>query len=116
MKLARNFAILALIALALTAAPGGGAALQLLLTFLTMVFFAAIGVFGYRLYREHRAFTLEAMDDRRRLAFYAALGLALLTFAATGRLFSLGGIGVLAWITLLALASFAVFRVFARPQ
>ncbi|MBA2428276.1 MAG: hypothetical protein ACR2KD_02325 [Thermoleophilaceae bacterium] len=113
MKTARNIAIVGLIALALTAAPGGGPALDIVLTVLTMAFFAAIGVFGYRLYREHRTFTLDAMDDRRRLIFYAAVGLAFLVFAATPRLFSFGGLGVLAWIALLGLASFAVFRVFA---
>lgn len=113
MKAARNFGIVALIALALTALPGGGPALDILLTVLTMVFFAAIGVFGYRLYREHRTFTLDAMDDRRRLVFYGAVGVAFLTFAATPRLFGLGVVGVLTWIALLGLASFAVFRVFA---
>lgn len=113
MKTARNIAIVAVIALVLTAAPGGGPALDVILTVLTMAFFAAIGIFGYRLYREHRTFTLEAMDDRRRLILYAAVGLAFLTFAATPRLFLMGGVGVLAWIALLALASFAVFRVFA---
>ncbi len=113
MKTARNLAIVALIALGLTAAPGGGPALDIVLTVLTMAFFAAIGFFGYRLYREHRTFTLGAMDDRRRLIFYGSLGLAFLTFAATPRLFGMGGWGVLAWIALLALASFAVFRVFA---
>ncbi len=112
-KTARNFAIVAIAALVLTAAPGGGAALDITVTVLTMAFFAAIGVFGYRLYREHRTFTLDAMDDRRRLVFYGAVGVAFLTFAATPRLFGMGGIGLLAWITLLALASFAVFRVFA---
>ncbi len=112
-KTARNLAIVGLIALALTAAPGGGPVLDIVLTVLTMAFFAAIGVFGYRLYREHRTFTLDAMDDRRRLIFYGAVGLAFLVFAATPRLFSFGGLGVLAWIALLGLASFAVFRVFA---
>jgi hypothetical protein len=112
-KTARNFAIVALIALAFTAAPGGGPALGVALTLLTMLFFAAIGFFGYRLYREHRTFTLDALDDRRRLIFYAAVGLAFLTFAATSRLFGLGGPGILIWIALLALSSFTVFRVFA---
>jgi hypothetical protein len=110
---ARNFGIVALIALAFTVAPGGGPALAVTLTLLTMVFFAAIGFFGYRLYREHRTFTLDTLDDRRRLIFYSAVGVAFLTFAATPRLFDLGGLGILAWLALLALSSFAVFRVFA---
>lgn len=114
MKLARNLGIVALVALAFTAAPGGGTTLVIVQTVLTMAFLAAIAVFGYRLYREHRSFTLEALDDRRRLLFYAALGVAVLTFAATPRLFGTGGLGILIWLTLLGGASFTVFRVFAR--
>lgn len=114
MKAARNIAILAAIGLVLTLAPGGGAALQLALTALSIAFFVAIAVFGYRLYREHRAFTLEAMDDRRRLILYSAVGLAFLTFAASNTLFAFGGAGMVVWLALLALSSYAVFWVFTR--
>jgi hypothetical protein len=99
-KAARNVAILAGIALVLTLAPGGGAVLQLALTALSIAFFVAIAVFGYRLYREHRSLTLEALE--------------FLTFAASNRLFAFGGAGMVVWLALLALASYAVFWVFTR--
>jgi hypothetical protein len=113
-KAARNIAILLLISLGLTLAPGGDAALQLALTALSIAFFVAIAFLGYRLYREHRSFTLGALDERRRLILYSAVGLAFLTFAASNTLFAFGGAGIVVWLALLALSSYAVFWVFTR--
>src|SRR5918997_1547402 len=108
MKFARNFGIIALVALAITALPGGGPTLDVVLTLITVGFFAAIAMLGYRLYREHH-FTLDALEPRQRLVLYASIGLAFLTFAATRRMFDAGGLGGLGWIALLCLASYGVF-------
>ena len=110
---AAKFGIVALIALGLVLLPGGGAALNVALTILTIGFFAAIGILGYRLYREN-SFTLDSLEDRERLVLYSSVGLAFLTFTATQRLFDQGGVGVLAWLALLALASYGVFWVWTR--
>lgn len=111
-----NFLVLALIALAFTAAPGGDATLGVLLTILGITFFAAIAFLGYRLYREHR-FTLESLAERERLILYASVGLAFLTFVATRRLFDMrGGLGVLIFLALLGLASYGVYWVFVRSR
>ncbi len=115
MRFARNFAILALVALVLVALPGGDTAIQVVLALLSIAFFGAIAFLAYRLSREHRL-TLDALDERARLVLYAAIGLALLTFAATRRLFGLGGLGVVAWIALLALCSLGVYWVYLRAQ
>ena len=115
MKAARNFGILALLALVLVVAPGGGPALEVMLTLLTIAFFAAIAFLGYRLYREHR-FTLDSLADRERLVLYGAVGLAFLTFVGTARLWDIGGGGVIVWLALLGLASYAVFWVFQRSR
>jgi hypothetical protein len=114
-KAARNFAIIALVALGFAALPGGGATLQVILTLLTVLFFAAIAFLGYRLYREYH-FTLESLEDVERFVLYAAIGLAALTFVASGRLFEQGGIGVVAWLALLGIASYGVFWVFQRSR
>jgi len=82
MELGLKFGIVALIALVLTVAPGGGPTLNVFLTLLTIAFFVVIGLFGFRLFREHR-FTLDALTDRQRLVLYGSVGLALLTFTAT---------------------------------
>ena len=113
MKTAAKFGLIALIALVLVVLPGGGSALDVAITLLTIAFFAAIAMFGYRLYREHR-FELETLSDAQRLVLYGSVGLAFLTFTATNRLFDSGGLGVLAWLALLGLCSYGVFWVWTQ--
>jgi hypothetical protein len=113
MQLAWKFGLILLVALALTALPGGGSALNLVLTLLTILFFTAIALLAYRLYREH-GFELDSLDSKQRLVLYGSIGLALLTFTGTSRLFDQGGIGVLAWLALLAACSYGVFWVWTR--
>lgn len=115
MRAARNIGIIVLIALAVTLLPGGGPAVDVALTLVTALFFTAIAVMGYRLYREHH-FSLDALESRQRLILYGAVGLAFLTFAATQRLFGAGGLGAIAWILLLCLASYGVFWVFTQSR
>jgi hypothetical protein len=113
MQFAWKLGVVALIALVLVVLPGGGSALDVALTLLTIAFFAAIALLGYRLYREHR-FELDSLEPRQRLVLYGSVGLALVTFTATNRLFEEGGIGVLAWLALLGLCSYGVFWVYTR--
>jgi uncharacterized protein involved in cysteine biosynthesis len=115
MKLAIEIGIVLLVALAITIIPGGGPALNGLLTVLIIGFFVAIAFFGYRLYREHR-FTLDSMETRTRLVLYGSVALAFLTFAATQQLFDAGGVGVLAWLALLALCSYGGYWVYMRVR
>jgi hypothetical protein len=111
MKTARNWAIIALIALAIVALPGGGPALNIVMTVLSIAFFAGIALFGYRLYVEHR-FTIDALSDRQRFVLYASIGVAILNFTATSRLFNAGGLGVLVWLALLGACSYGVMWVY----
>src|SRR4051794_41720415 len=100
-----NFTILALVALGFTVLPGGNATLNVLLTLLGIVFFAAIALLGYRLYREHR-FTLDALAERERLVLYGSVALAFLTFVASKRLFNVsGGVRGLLFLALLGPAA-----------
>ena len=115
-RMAINFAVLALVAFGFAVLPGGGSSLRVLLTLLGIVFFAAIALLGYRMYREHR-FTLDSLADRERLVLYGSVALAFLTFVASRRLFNTsGGLGVLVFLALLALASYGVFWVFQRSR
>jgi hypothetical protein len=113
MRNAANFGILALVALVIVLIPGGGGALAVALTLLSVGFFAAMALFGIRLWREHR-FELNTLSDFERAVLYGSIGLAFLTFTATPRLFDAGAGGALAWIALLALASYGVFWVWTR--
>ncbi len=112
-QLAGKFAMVALIALLFTALPGGGGALDVLLALLTVAFFTAIAIFAYRLFREHR-FQLDSLGERPRLVLYSSIGLALLAFCATGRMFDAGGAGAVAWLALLGICSFGLYWVWTQ--
>jgi hypothetical protein len=108
-----KFGLIALVALALTALPGGGSALALALTVLSICFFAAIALLGYRLYRQFRP-ELDGLPDGHRAVLYGSIGLAFLTLCATERLFDVGGGGAVIWLALLGAASYGVYWVWAR--
>ena len=110
MQAAWKFGLVALIALVLTLLPGGGSALNVMLSLLTIAFFTAIAFLGYRLYRQY-SFELDALEPRQRGVLYGSVGMAFLTFVATDRLFNTGGAGVLVWLALLGLCSYGVFWV-----
>jgi drug/metabolite transporter (DMT)-like permease len=111
--LAWKFGVIALVALALVVLPGGGNALDVVLTALTIVFFAAIALLVARLYRQYRL-DIESLDANILLALYGSLAIAVLTFTGTDRLFDAGGGGVLAWFALLAVASYGLFWAWTR--
>jgi hypothetical protein len=93
--------------------PGGGNVLDVLLTLLSIIFLAAIAFLGYRLFRQYR-FDIETLDPNVRLTMYGSIGLAILTFVATNRLFDAGGLGVLLWFALLALCSYGLYWTWTR--
>jgi uncharacterized protein involved in cysteine biosynthesis len=113
MQFAWKLGVVMLVALVLVVLPGGGNALDVLLTLLSIAFLAAIGFLGYRLFRQYR-FDIEALDPSVRLAMYGSIGLAILTFVATDRLFDVGGLGVLVWFALLALCSYGLYWTWTR--
>jgi len=113
MRFLWKFGVVALVALVLLVLPGGGSALELARTLLTIAFFASIAFFVYRLYREH-GFELGTLESGQRLVLYGSLGLGSLTLTASSRLFSVGGAGILIWLALLALCSYGVFWVWTR--
>jgi uncharacterized protein involved in cysteine biosynthesis len=112
-QFAWKLGVVALVALALVILPGSGSLLDVLLTILSITFFAAIAFMAYRLFRQYR-FELETLPDSQRLALFGALGVALVTLTATNRLFDAGGLGALAWFALLGLASYAIYWVWTQ--
>jgi hypothetical protein len=113
MRTAAKFGLVALIALGFTASPGGSGALNVALTLLSIAFFVAIAFLGYRLYRQFR-FEIEELPDRQRLVLYGSVGLAFITFCASNRMFTSGGLGVLAWLALLGICSFGMYSVWTH--
>ena len=113
MQFAWKFGVVALVALVFVVLPGGGRALDVLLTALTVAFFAAIALLVARMYRQYRL-DIETLDSSIRLALYGSLAIAVLTFTGTARLFDAGGGGVILWFALLALASYGLFWAWTR--
>jgi hypothetical protein len=112
--LARNIVIIALIALAVVAIPGGGNAADTIIAAISLGFMAAIAFLGYRLYRENQ-FTLMSLSDQHRGLLYGAIGLIFATLVATDRLWN-SGLGVLTWFALLGAAGFALFYVWSESR
>lgn len=113
MSLVWKFGLIALVALVLTGLPGGDNALDFLLAALSILFFAAIAMLGYRLFRQFRM-ELEGLPDANRAVLYGSIGLAFLTFCATNRLFDVGGGGVVIWLALLGACSYGVYWVWTQ--
>ena len=114
MKNARNFGLIAVVALVLSL-PGGSSVLNVVLTTLLIAFFTAIALFGYRLFKEH-SFTIESLSERQRLVLYVSVALAFFTFTAAQRLFNAGGLGVLLWLAMLGACSYGVFWVYTQAR
>jgi O-antigen/teichoic acid export membrane protein len=112
MRAARNFLIVALVALGFWALPGGKPTVKVIVALLSITFFAVIAFACYRLYREHR-FTIDSLQPIQRAILYSSIGLAILTFAASSRLLS-STAGIFVWLGLVALAAYGVFWVFQR--
>jgi hypothetical protein len=109
-KRAGQIAVIALVALGLTVLPGGGGALRVALTLLSVFFFAAVAFMGYRLFHQFR-FELEGLEERQRLVLYGSVGLAFLTICGSQRMFDSGGFGVLAWFALLGICAYGLYWV-----
>ena len=113
MQFAWKLGVVALVALVVLVLPGGGSAVRVVLAALSIVFLAAIGFLGYRMYHQYRL-DIDTLDANTRLALYSSIGLAILTIVATNRLFDVGGAGIVAWFALLALCSYGIYWVWVQ--
>ena len=110
----RNIAIIALVALAIVAIPGGGTAADLVVAVISLAFLATIAFFAQRMYMENRL-TLWSLTTAHRALLYGGLALAFATLVATARLMATNA-GTLAWILLLAAAGGSVFYVWNESR
>jgi hypothetical protein len=113
-RTARNVAIIMVLALGVAFVPGGGNAVEAIVTALTMGFLAGIAWMLYTLSRQNQL-TLAALSDRSRAILYGALGLIALLIAGTDKLFNTGG-GTLLWILLLGASVAAIWRVWMEAN
>jgi len=113
-RIARNIAIVMVLAGVVAFAPAGGNAAEVVLTAISLGFLAAISWTVFVFSRQNQL-TLATLNSRRRAILYGALGLIALLIAGSDELFATGG-GTLAWILLLCAAVAAIWRVWTEAN
>jgi peptidoglycan/LPS O-acetylase OafA/YrhL len=111
-EVARNIGIVVLIALVVWLAPGGGEGASFIQQLLNALFIVAMALICGILYRQYRG-EIFGLGDRWRLALYAAVGTAIVTVAASRRLFETG-VGALVWFVLVGGASYTLYLVWQQ--
>jgi hypothetical protein len=106
---ARNVAIVLVLAAAVAFVPGGGTTADLIFGILSTLILVSFVLLAARFYRERRL-DIEGLGDRWRALFYGAIGVAVLDMAARPRLRETDG-GTIVWIALLGGAAYAVYLV-----
>jgi hypothetical protein len=107
-------AIILGLAAAVALLPGGGTAAGAVGTALSIAFLGTLVWFAARMYRENRA-ALFILDDRWRATLYVAIGVVVVTLAATSRLW-LTSAGVIAWFALLFAAAYALYATWRQAR
>jgi hypothetical protein len=108
----RNVGIIVLVALVVWLAPGGGQGASFIQQLLGAIFIVMMAVICGILYRQYRG-EIFSLGDRWRFALYAAVGIAIVTVAASRRLFQTGA-GALLWFALIGAASYTLYLVWQR--
>lgn len=110
----RNVAIVVALAAVVWLVPGGGDGADLVSQALNAIFIVLVALFLGRMYQQYRA-EIFALGDRWRAVLYLAVGTAVVTIAASGRLFETGP-GALAWFALVGGASYALYLVYKQHR
>jgi TRAP-type C4-dicarboxylate transport system permease small subunit len=110
LRIARNVAIVALIAAAVEFLPGGGRAVEAFAAALWVVFAAGLAYFAYRLYRE-RHVDLYGLGDRHRAMLYGAIAVVFVTAAARSRVWQTG-LGEFIWFALIGVSIYTLLVVY----
>lgn len=110
----RNVGVVILLALAVWLLPGGGDGASFIMQVLNAIFIVLIAVGCGLLYRNFRG-DIFALGERWRFALYAAIGVAVVTVAASGRLFDTGA-GAVLWFALVGGASYTLYLVWQHHR
>ncbi len=111
---ARNIGIVVVLGLVVWLAPGGGQGAAFIGQLLNAIFIVLMAAGCAILYRRFRS-EIFALGDRWRFALYAAVGVAIVTLAASGRLFATGA-GALVWVVLVGGAAYTLYLVWQRHR
>lgn len=114
MKMARNIAIVVVIAAAVYFIPGGGRAAGTFEATLWVAFSIGLGYFGLRLYRESRV-TIHGLGDRHRAMLYGGVALAFFAYVARGHMWETS-FGELVWFVMVGCVIYAAMEVFRHSR
>ena len=115
MRVVRNIAIIALLAVPVAFLPGGGQAARTVVTALTMAFLATLGFAAYQVYRNNRL-TVDTLPDDQRAVLFGSVGVLALMVAGASPMLGGGGFGAVLWVTLVACAVIAIISVWNRAH
>lgn len=110
-----GLAVIALLAFAIVALPGGGDARVLISSTLQAAFLAAIAWSGTRFYYSRRDW-LSQLDDRTRAVLYGAFAVALVAIVSLGKFTPLNFAGVMVYMFLLVGCVGAVYWVWTESR
>ena len=108
LKVIRNVAIIALLALILTVLPAGDNITDGLLVALSLILLGAVALLLVRFWQQS-SLTRDTMTDRQRGIVYVALGAIALMIAGTDELFDTGA-GTVAWLLIMAVSGWLIFN------
>jgi len=111
---ARNIGVIVLLGLVVWLVPGGGDGARFVMQLLNAIFIVLMALGCGILYRNFRG-EIFALGDLWRFALYAAVGVAVVTVAASGRLFETGP-GAIVWFALIGAASYTLYLVWQRHR
>lgn len=114
LRILRNVAIVALLALVVDVVPGGGNAAAAVLTAITLAFLALIAYAIRLLYRQNQ-FTWLSLGERQRAAVTIALGVLALMLAGFDELLA-SGVGTIVWAALVAAAAVTLWRAWVESR
>jgi hypothetical protein len=114
LETARNIAIIVLLGLVVWLVPGGGEGAALINQVLGAIFIVLMALGCGILYRRFRG-EIFSLGDAWRFALYAAVGIAVVTVAASRRLFETGA-GAVLWFGLIGAASYTLYLVWQRHR
>jgi hypothetical protein len=109
--MARNVAIVAIIAAAVFLIPGGGKAANTFEAILMIGFGVGFVYLGLRVYREQRV-TLHGLGDRHRATLYGSLALAAFLIVGYSRMLHTTALVGLLWFALLLLVLYGLLVVY----
>jgi hypothetical protein len=111
---ARNVAILLLLAALVAFLPGGGVAAAVIGGVLSTLILVAFVLLGVRYYREHRI-DLVSLGDRWRMLLYGSIGAIVLAMAGRVQLWQTSA-GALLWAAVMGAAAYSLYLVWRHSR